>query len=257
MERRSFMSLAATAMAGFGATTPEQKRARFYILESFELKNGTQPARIHEYLKNAAIPALRRAGSGPALVLEALVAPHMPQVAMVAGFASFDDIWNIHGKVTADPEWRKQFVAWEAGDEPEFENQNVILLEATKYSPELIADREPRKTPRVFELRVYHSPTARQLVALHERFAGAEINIFHRCGIEPVLYSSTLIGPRMPNLTYIIPFENLDAREKAWATFAADPEWVKVRKESIDKYGQISSTMQISLYKAMQYSQVG
>ncbi len=58
----------------------------------------------------------------------------------------------------------------------------------------------------------------------------------------------------MPNLTYLIPFEDLAAREKAWNLFAADPEWVKVRKESIDRYGQISSVIQIALYRSAVYS---
>ena len=60
----------------------------------------------------------------------------------------------------------------------------------------------------------------------------------------------------MPNLTYLIPFENLAAREKAWDAFGADAEWVKVRKESIEKYGQISSVVQISIFKAAEYSPV-
>jgi hypothetical protein len=60
----------------------------------------------------------------------------------------------------------------------------------------------------------------------------------------------------MPNLTYITPFDNLAAREKAWEAFAADPEWIKVRKESIDKHGQISSVIQIAVYRAAAYSPV-
>ncbi len=34
------------------------------------------------------------------------------------------------------------------------------------------------------------------------------------------------------------------------------PEWIKVRKESIDKHGQISSVSQISLYRATAYSPI-
>src|SRR6266849_4665386 len=134
----------------------------------------------------------------------------------------------------------------------------VIFLESlvAPHMPQMIAPPEPPKTPRLFELRVYHSPTWRQLKALHERFAGPEIQIFHRVGVNPVLYSSTLFGANMPNLTYLIPFENLAAREKAWEAFAADPEWIKVRKESIEKHGQMSSIIQISLFKATAYSPV-
>jgi hypothetical protein len=131
-----------------------------------------------------------------------------------------------------------------------------VLVEAADYSPEIVPDAEPRKTSRIFELRVYHSPTRRQLRALHERFSSAEIKIFHRSGIHPILYSQTVIGPNMPNLTYLTPFENLAAREKAWEAFGADPEWAKVRKESVDKHGQISNVIQISLFRATAYSPV-
>jgi hypothetical protein len=114
----------------------------------------------------------------------------------------------------------------------------------------------PPKTPRIFELRTYHSPTGRQLKALHERFAGPEIRIFHRSGIHPVFYTSTVFGANRPNLTYLIPFDDLATREKAWAAFGADPEWAKVRKESIEKYGQITSVIQMSLFRATAYSPV-
>jgi hypothetical protein len=253
----SFIAGAGAVMSGSGAATSTEKHARFYSLDFFLLKNGTQPARIHDYLKNTMIPALQRAHAGPVLVLEAVMAPHMPQVAALIGGASFDDLWNINARVSADADFKKGLAAWEKGEEPPYETQNSLVLEAAKYSPELAPDKSPRKTPRLFELRVYHSPTWRQLSALHERFAGPEIQIFNRVGIQPVLYASTVVGPDMPNLTYLIPFDTLDAREKAWTKFQNDPEWIKVRQESIDKYGQISSRMQVSLYKAAPYSPVG
>jgi hypothetical protein len=36
----------------------------------------------------------------------------------------------------------------------------------------------------------------------------------------------------------------------------ADPEWQKVRKESVAQYGQISQIINISLYRATAYSPV-
>lgn len=238
------MSGAGAALAA-GPTT----KSRYYVVELYKLKNGTQAARLHDYFSKSRIPAMQQAHEGgPILVLEALVAPHMPQVACIAGFNSLDQLSTVMSKVATS-------VEWEQGPEPPFESQSSMVIEAAPYSPELV--REKRKTPRVFEWRVYHSPTFSQLNALHDRFNGAEVKIFHRSGVHPVLYASTLIGPDMPNLTYLIPFDNLDAREKAWAAFGADEEWIKVRKESVDKHGQVASTIQISLWKATPYSPVG
>jgi hypothetical protein len=115
---------------------------------------------------------------------------------------------------------------------------------------------EPPKKPCIFEIRQYHSPTWRQLGFLHERFSGPEIQIFHRVGVHPILYSQTVIGPNMPNLTYVIPFDDLAARERAWDAFGADPEWQKVRKESLERGGQIASVNSISLYRAAPYSPI-
>ena len=212
-------------------------RTRYYTFEFYRLKNGDQLPAMHRFFGNVA-PKLDAMWTGPKLYLEAVIAPHMPQVAAVYGFSSLEEMASVREKLRPDVE---------------FEYADSKLVEAAPYSPEIAAG-EASKTPRIFELRVYHSPTYRQLAALHERFAGPEIKIFHRTGIFPIFYSSTLVGPDMPNLTYLIPFESLAAREKAWTAFAADPEWVRVRKESIDKYGQITIVNQMSLWKAADYS---
>ncbi len=242
-------------LAPMGFTSATESR-RIFVLEHYYLKNGTQAGRIHEHFSKAAVPALGKVHTGPSIFLDSLVAPHMPQVAVIMGFQSIQELWNVHSKLVADAEFMKAVESWENHPEQPYEYYSSALLEATDYSPELKNDTQPRTTSRIFELRTYHSPTWRQLRALHERFAGPEIKIFHRSGVHPILYSSTLIGPNMPNLTYVIPFDNLAAREKGWDAFGADPEWVKVRKESIDKHGQISSVIQIALFRATPYSPI-
>lgn len=237
------------------AATP--KAPALYVLEQYFLKNGTQGARLAAFLREGRMEAAARLGvPGPRIVLEALIAPHMPQVAVVTPYASLDEMQGTRARLAADSKCKAALAQWEADGEAPYESYAESLLEATPYAPVLEGPASGDKPPRVFELRVYHSPTERQLVALHERFAGPEIRIFHRSGIHPVLYSSTLIGPAKPNLVYLTPFADLGAREKAWAAFGADPEWVKVRAESIAKHGQISSISQIALYKAAAYSPI-
>ncbi len=233
---------------GMGGAAAAGGRTRFYALDSFKLQAGNQVARLHEYFGKTVLPKANGLWGGPKIFLEALIAPHMPQLLAVYGFSSLEEMWSVRGKMAADAD---------GSGEPSFETLDTTLVEAAPYSPEIAAaSSSAAAKPRVFELRVYHSPTFRQLVALHERFAGPEIKIFHRSGIQPILYSSTAIGQNMPNLTYLIPFESLAAREHAWAAFSADAEWVKVRKESVDKYGQISAVQNISLWKGAEYSPV-
>lgn len=242
-------------MEGWTQPSGAPRAPRCFLLEQYLLKNGSQPGRIHAFFEKGAIPARRRLGlPGPAVVMEALAAAHLPQLACVTAYASVEQWMESRAKLAADDSYREALAAMETGEEAPYLQYSEILLEAAPYTPPLPASLPPQPQPRVFELRLYQSPTERQLKALHERFAGPEIPIFHRCGIHPLLYGSTLAGPHKPNLVYLTPFESLAAREKAWAAFGADPEWVKVRAESIARHGQISSVIQISLYRAAAYS---
>jgi hypothetical protein len=251
MNRRSFLGSAGLAAFVGGSAVAAPGKNHYYVLEQYFLKNGTQGGRLAEYLQSGLLPAAARLGvPGPRIILEALAAPHMPQVLTVTGYASLEQLAQTRARLKSDAALAQALARWETGEEAPYESYSETLLEAAPYSPEPEPADPPPQAPRVFELRVYHSPTERQLKALHERFAGPEIKIFHRCGIRPVFYSSTLVGPNKPNLVYLTPFDNLAAREKAWAAFGADPEWVKVRAESIARHGQISSIIQISLYRA-------
>ena len=187
--------------------------------------------------------------------MQAVVAEHMPQVATIVGVSSVDDYFRIHDEMNSDEEFSREFARYEDGPEPTAEHYSSTLLQATEYSPE-IDTGPPQAGGRILELRVYHSPSQRQLTALHDRFAGPEIRIFHRVGIHPLFYSETVFGPHKPSLVYLIPFESLAAREKAWNAFAADPEWKRVRQESIDRHGNIASVVQMALFKATDYSPV-
>jgi hypothetical protein len=252
MHRRRF--LAVLGALSLAKAAPDNKRTRFYAFERYTLKNGAGASRLHDFLSQSLLPGMTRVHAGPKLVLEQFVGPHTPEVLAIYGFSSMEEMSEVHAKVMHDEAVTKALQVLESGAEPAFESLDSWVVEAADYSPEI--KPEAHETPRIFELRIYHSPTWRQLGLLHERFRGPEIKIFHRAGIQPILYGSTVIGPNIPNLTYVIPFTDLAAREKAWNTFAADPEWQKVRKESIDKGGEIVSSNQILLYKATKYSPI-
>jgi len=209
---------------------------------------------MNEFGAQSILPALNRVHSGPKIFLEAVIAQQVPHLTTIAGFSSLEELWDVHTKVMQDEAVQKGAMALESGPDPAFESIDSLIVQATDYSPEI--KPEAATPPRIFELRVYKSPTMRQLFALHERFRGPEIKIFHRSGIHPILYGSTLIGPRQPNLVYLIPFADMAAREKAWATFGADPEWKKVRDDSVAKSGEIVADIQISFFRGTSYSPV-
>jgi len=255
LDRRRFLGGLPVFLPAAVAAADEPARTRFYVIEQYFMEQGSQPARIHDFFSKALLPAMERVHKGPKLFLESVLAPHMPQVVAIFGVQSCEQIWSISKALFADKDFTKAFDLWEAGETP-YVSASATLLEATEFSPEIALPEKPPATPRVFEIRSYHSPTARQAKMLHERFAGPEIKIFHRSGVHPILYGSVVFGANRPNLTYVIPFETLAAREKAWAAFGGDEEWIRVRKESVDRGGQLTAVQNMSIFKAMPYSPI-
>jgi hypothetical protein len=222
-----------------------------FALHQFLLDNGEQLGRLHEYLKGALLPALARECGGAQMVLEATVAAHQPQVVFLQEFRDVAAWREVGLKLKHDAALVAANAVWDR--KGPYLSHAVSLLAATNYSPAVVGSEA---SGRIFEMRVYQAPSEWQMNGVHERFAGPEIPIFHRCGIHPVLYASTIAGPQMPNLTYLTPFESLAAREAAWTKFQGDPEWHRVRQESIDNHGFTPRVITISLFKASAYSPV-
>jgi hypothetical protein len=258
MNRRSLIQSVgcATLLAGLRAPAQAQsgRKTRLYRLQNLYLRQGDQGNRINQFFSSQ-MPLFTK--HIPALgVFTELIGPHLPATVVLSGFSGFDEMEAADDRIHKDPGYRSALEQLETGAEPPYDYANQVLLRATDFSPEIVPLKEKPKTPRIFELRTYHSPTERQLGYVHERFAGVEIAIFHRSGVHPLFYSDTLIGPDMPNLTYMMPFASLAEREKAWVAFAADPEWIKARADSVARGGQIVAQQNFRILSAAPFSPI-
>ena len=83
----------------------------------------------------------------------------------------------------------------------------------------------------LYELRVYHCLPGR-LPALLRRFETATIKLFEKHGIKQVGFWTVSIGESNQDLIYILQWESLAQREKCFAAFQADPEWIETRRKS-------------------------
>jgi hypothetical protein len=217
-------------------------------------RQGGQGARLNEFLSSQ-MPLFTK-NARVVGVFTSVLGPHNPLTIVLEGFSSVAEMDAADQRLQRDPEFRAAVEKLESGSEPPCDRADRMLLRATDFSPEIVPLKEKPKKARVFELRIYHSPTQRQLQYLHQRFSGPEISIFHRSGIFPILYADTIIGPNMPNQVYLMPFDDLTARERAWDAFGADPEWIKARDESIAHGGQIVSDNNITFLKPTAYSPI-
>ena len=94
-----------------------------------------------------------------------------------------------------------------------------------------IPETSEKRPPRIFELRTYESQSFTTLARKIGMFHSGEMQIFQRLGMRPVFFGETLIGPRQPNLMYMLSYDDLAARDKLWHDFGTDPEWKKLRAQ--------------------------
>lgn len=83
----------------------------------------------------------------------------------------------------------------------------------------------------LYELRVYDCCPGR-LPALLDRFQNTTLKLFERHGIKQAGFWTTVIGSHNHRLTYFLVWESLAEREKKWAAFQTDPEWIEKRAAS-------------------------
>lgn len=104
----------------------------------------------------------------------------------------------------------------------------------------------------IYEMRRYETSPGK-MPELHERFRKYTIRLFEKHGMKPVAFWTSVIGEASNCLTYVLQFENLAAREKAWAAFLADEEWIKVFKKS-NENGQIVVKVDNKIFAPTDYS---
>jgi hypothetical protein len=259
MDRRSFFTSGIAAgtlpfAASIGMAQEDSKPV--YEMLIFKMKTGDQGKRMEEWAANYLMPMSKELNIGPIGVFKAAIADYTPHMMFIIEHPGMGQIQKIWQKAMVDPRWREGVKQMEKDDVPAYESYEARLLQATSYSPPLSNAVGKSDKPRLFEFRVYHAPTFRQLGALSKRFKGPEIKLFHKSGIHPILYAHTMYGPDMPNLAYLMPFDSLSAREKAWAKFRQDPEWSKVLSASQKADGEIVAYLSRNIYNATDYSEI-
>jgi hypothetical protein len=83
----------------------------------------------------------------------------------------------------------------------------------------------------LYELRVYHCLPGR-LPALMKRFETVTVRLFEKHGIRQFGFWTVAIGESNQDLVYILQWESLAERDKRFAAFQSDPEWIEARRKS-------------------------
>ena len=106
----------------------------------------------------------------------------------------------------------------------------------------------------IYELRIYRCVPGK-LPALNNRFANITLKIWERHGIKQAGFFTTLIGESNQELTYFLAWDSLADREKKWAAFGSDPDWISARAKS-EEDGQIVGNIVSQLLVPTAFSSV-
>lgn len=210
----------------------QESRPSYIELRYFRSRNtlDNQRGKLATFLGTALAPALKRAGAATTGVFSASIGPDTPFFLMVAQYPSlavFERAWDA---ILMDEMLAEPWAALEGTTKLPFERTETQILRGFSKFPAIEAPPAPAegKPSRVFEMRTYESNTPQSLIAKIGMFENGEIDIFRKTGLNPVFFGSMLVGPKMPNLTYMLWHESLAAREANWRTFVTHPEWKKL-----------------------------
>jgi hypothetical protein len=231
MTRRQVLATAAGGAVTAAAAQQAPKNA-FFELRYYYMRNSrtNMVQRTTGFLSKGYVPAARRAGIGPIGVFSASIAPETPFLLVASGYPSLGAMQASLEKLAADSEYQKALTEFASATDLAYVRMESALFRCFDSIPqiEVAAPAEGRGT-RTFELRTYESDNEATVRRKIKMFGDGELEAFRRSGLQPVFFGEALVGSNLPRITYMVAYDSMAGREKAWQAFGADPGWQKLR----------------------------
>jgi NIPSNAP protein len=271
MERRKFLGSSLAASAALAVTASEvlaggrqdaggsAGRREFYQLRRYQLSNGPQRKLADDYFRDALVPALNRMEFNPIGVFNVTIGPETPVMYVLIPSMSVERLVMVDDRLLKDDEYSKAAAPFlnAPAKEPAYARMESSLMQAYEKMPKItLPPVSTSKSPRVFELRTYESPSNQDHWRKIEQMSSGEGDIFTKAGIPQVFYGDTLIGPRLPNLTYMLCFNSLSERDAKWDAFRNSPEWKTLSTNPRYAFEDIVSNITNIMLAPTAYSQI-
>jgi len=256
MTRSTFLKTAAATVASTSALSAATAESRAYFeIRKYTLLDAEKQTLLENYLRDAAIPALNRVGVRHVGVFLPEKQEDKPVVYVVLHHASLGDAAAC-ADVLDDAALQKAGAGYlgAPANAPVYERVESWLTRGIAGMPTL---QMPAGSGGIYQLRIYESHSEKAAKKKIEMFNMGELSIFRRCGLNVVFFGETIIGPRMPNLTYMLAFPDAAAKETAWNTFRSDSEWTKLKTTPGFTDKEIVSHITNLVLVPTTYSQIG
>lgn len=200
---------------------------------------------------------MNRAGIARVGAFTVVYGENAPSLLLVLAHPTLDSVVSLRDRLAADAVYaRTGSAVLEAPlSDPAFVRVESTLLRAFTAMPTLEPSASAGTTkPHIFELRTYESHSDRAALNKLAMFNAGEIPIFRRTGLTPIFFGETIVGDRMPSLTYMLTFTDMAARDAAWAAFGQDPAWKVLVGDP--QYRDNVSTISDIILQPTSYSQI-
>jgi hypothetical protein len=255
MNRRHFVSVSASAGLAAAPLSAATRNATFE-LRYFMMRNGSQTQRTSDFLSKTWLSAAQRLGIGPVGFFNAVIGEESPFILMLVSYPSPDAFASGMERLSSDKEFQKGFDEYNSAPDLNYIRMENSLLRAFDTMPVLAVPPAGSRPPRIFELRTYESNNVKAAERKIQMFNEGEAAIFKRLGMGPVFFGETLVGRNLPNLTYMLSFESMAARDKLWSAFGNDPEWQKLRSQPGYSDAEIVSNISNSILRPLAFSPI-
>jgi hypothetical protein len=245
MKRRHFIATSATAVLGWTAARPARAglspaRKDLIELRTYHFASPAKQRAFEAFLADCAIPALNRAGVKPVGVFKLLKADNpklkletdSTDLRVVLRHSSMESVLTLTARLAGDADFTAAGadILTAPKDDPAYTRFESSLMLAFDGQPRV--EVPPLAPTRVLQLRTYESHNDERALKKIAMFnTGGELAIFRRCGMPPVFFGQSLIGDKLPNLTYMLSFENPEALKRGWGRFGKDPGWQSLRRD--------------------------
>ncbi|MHC4087471.1 MAG: NIPSNAP family protein [Planctomycetota bacterium] len=257
MKRREFLAAGVAGAAGIEAAAAsigksEKSKRQYFELRQYHVLNRGKVGEVGNFLREVGIPAMNRIGINPVGVFTPMYGASSSTMYVLLVHRFLDSVEQASERLLADEKFRKSDFVNATLSEPGYVRIESSLMVAFKDMPKL---EVPEKKSRIFELRIYESHGIKAAKKKIEMFnEGGEIAIFKKTGLGAVFFGETLIGPKMPNLTYMLSFDDMEMRDKRWRIFGSSPEWKKLRANPA--YKDTVSNITDIILRPTRYSQI-
>lgn len=253
MNRRRFTKISLSSVAAISATgsVVAAEQQNYYEFRTYQLRTDIEPQRINDFFADHLLPELKKRSSGPVGCFSVFAGLLSPSLSVLIPYESLSQLKATSDLVATDDSFTKAWRSFETGSTLPYVRYEASLLKAFAAHPQI---EPPSNGRHLFELRTYESKDAFDAAAKVEMFNSEEIQIFRDCGMRIVFFGEALFGSRLPNLTYMLAWKDMEEREKGWSTFSANPDWNRIKV--VPKWANAVSNIHASFLRSTDYSEI-